>query len=268
MGIDQTSARGAHPAAERHPDRPRCSGGGAWDSPDRIGRSGAGRRLARAPCRAQRLRPPGELSAERTARGRLLYAALRQWEGARFLGLCSRATSSSSTTTRPPVAAACASCTPRGSSRSQEGARFNSILDACEQCVSDRLKANRLFTITGGTGAFAGAAGTGTVKHDLYEGLPASGTDTWSGSVAVPGLEFDLTSPVLSGLVNKTVRAPKGAKRVRVRYRVTARDLLDGSIRPGANPVRAADSRSGALWSNAPRRTPARTRRQAASESS
>jgi hypothetical protein len=99
-----------------------------------------------------------------------------------------------------------------------------------EQCVTDRLQANRPFTITGGTGTYAGAAGAGAVKHDLHEGATgATGMDTWSGSLDVPGLEFDLTPPTLSGLVNKTVRVRKGVKRVRVKYRVTALDVVDGS---------------------------------------
>ena len=109
-------------------------------------------------------------------------------------------------------------------------------LERNEQCVADVLQATQPFTITGGTGAYAGAAGTGTVKHDLHEGNPASGTDTWSGSLAVPGLEFDLTPPILSGLVNKTVRVHKGTKRVRVKYRVTARDLIDGSLPTRCQP--------------------------------
>ena len=62
------------------------------------------------------------------------------------------------------------------------------------------------------------------------EGGRGVGTDTWSGSLDVPGHEFDVTPPTLSGLVNKTVRARKGAKRVRVKYRVTAQDLIDGSV--------------------------------------
>jgi len=104
-------------------------------------------------------------------------------------------------------------------------------LGRVEQCIPDLLKANQPFTITGGSGAYAGASGAGTVIHDLHTPPdPPTGTDTWGGSLTVPGHTFDLTPPTLSGLVNKTVRAPRGAKRMRVRYRVTARDLKDGSI--------------------------------------
>ena len=44
------------------------------------------------------------------------------------------------------------------------------------------------------------------------------------------GHTFDLTPPTLSGLVNKTVRARAGVKRVRVKFRVTARDPQNGSV--------------------------------------
>ena len=59
-----------------------------------------------------------------------------------------------------------------------------------------------------------------------------SGTETWTGTLEVPGLEFDVTRPTLSGAVNKTVRAPRRAERVRVRFTVTAKDAVDGSV-PG-----------------------------------
>ena len=104
-------------------------------------------------------------------------------------------------------------------------------LGRIEQCIPDLLKANQPFTITGGSGAYAGASGGGTVIHDLTQpGEPPSGTDTWGGSLVVPGHTFDLTPPTLSGLVNKTVRARAGVKRVRVKFRVTARDPQNGSV--------------------------------------
>jgi HYR domain len=92
------------------------------------------------------------------------------------------------------------------------------------------------FTITGGTGKYAGASGLGTIAH-VSNGPPAwSGTDTWTGTLVVPGLEFDLTAPVLSGTRNRTVRAPRGKKRVRVKYAVSARDEVDGAIRAACRP--------------------------------
>jgi hypothetical protein len=98
---------------------------------------------------------------------------------------------------------------------------------------------NQPFTITGGSDAFAGATGGGIVEHDVHQYVTAAaGTDTWIGTLDAPGHEFDLTPPTLSGLVDRAVRARKGATRVRVTFRVTARDLVDGSLparcRPGS----------------------------------
>jgi hypothetical protein len=56
------------------------------------------------------------------------------------------------------------------------------------------------------------------------------GVEDWAGSLVVPGVEFDLTPPALKGAVPRTIRAPKGVKRVRVRYAVTARDDVDGRV--------------------------------------
>lgn len=54
--------------------------------------------------------------------------------------------------------------------------------------------------------------------------------DTWTGTLTVPGLDFDITPPSLTGAVSKILRAPRGAKRMRVRYRVTAEDEVDGAV--------------------------------------
>lgn len=90
------------------------------------------------------------------------------------------------------------------------------------------------FTITGGTGAFAGAAGSGTVAQRSIGG--GGGVETWTGTLVVPGFEFDVTPPTLIGAKPKTVRAPTGAKRVRVTYRVTARDEVDGELPVACRP--------------------------------
>ena len=85
--------------------------------------------------------------------------------------------------------------------------------------------------ITGGSGVYAGASGSGTLVHDArYVPGGAAGTDTWTGNLVVPGLTFDVTAPVLTGTVGKTVRTPRDAKRARVGYRVTARDGVDGVV--------------------------------------
>ena len=53
----------------------------------------------------------------------------------------------------------------------------------------------------------------------------------------VPGLEFDLTAPTISGATSKVVRAPLKAKRVRVTHQVTATDDLDGSVVVSCRPA-------------------------------
>jgi hypothetical protein len=99
------------------------------------------------------------------------------------------------------------------------------------------LTLSRAFTITGGSGIYAGASGGGTVSHQaVATGTGIVGRDLWTGTLSVPGLEFDLTPPTLSGAVNRTVRARKGSKRARVTYRVTASDAVDGSVPVSCRP--------------------------------
>ncbi len=83
------------------------------------------------------------------------------------------------------------------------------------------------FTITGGTGSYQGASGSGKVVRAVSLG---GGSERWTGTIVVPGFEFDVTPPRLSGAASKTGRAPKGAGRVRVTYRVTASDNADGQV--------------------------------------
>jgi HYR domain len=89
------------------------------------------------------------------------------------------------------------------------------------------------FTITGGTGAYEGASGSGTVERSVSAGL---GTERWTGTLVVPGVEFDVTPPTLSGARSKTVQAPIGATRVRVTYNVTASDAVDGAVPVSCSP--------------------------------
>ena len=56
------------------------------------------------------------------------------------------------------------------------------------------------------------------------------GRDTWTGTLVVPGLDFDLTAPVLRGAVAKSIRASAGKKSARAVYRVTASDDVDGAL--------------------------------------
>jgi HYR domain len=103
------------------------------------------------------------------------------------------------------------------------------------------------FTVTGGTGIYAGASGNGTLQRKLAAGIGplshiASGVETWNGTLAVPGLSFDLVKPTLVGAKSRTVAAPRHAGRVRVKFVVTATDAVDGRV-----PVRCLP-RSGARF--------------------
>jgi hypothetical protein len=78
------------------------------------------------------------------------------------------------------------------------------------------------FTITGGTGPFAAASGRGTLVRGEGFLEDSEYAETWSGTLTVPELRF--TVPRLSGAVDKTVRAAKGANSARVTFGVTATD--------------------------------------------
>jgi hypothetical protein len=89
------------------------------------------------------------------------------------------------------------------------------------------------FAVTGGVGRYAGATGGVTFKTNVAvraEGEHGASFDTWTGTVAAPAAEFDVTPPAIGGATSKTVRAAKRAKRVRVRYAVTAQDAVDGPV--------------------------------------
>jgi hypothetical protein len=94
------------------------------------------------------------------------------------------------------------------------------------------------FTVSGGSGAYAGASGTGTVTHIASRDINghAYGTDTWTGTLQVPGLEFDVTAPSIAGATSKVIRAPRRAKRVRVTFKVTASDDVDGVVPVSCRP--------------------------------
>jgi hypothetical protein len=83
------------------------------------------------------------------------------------------------------------------------------------------------FTITGGTGSYEGVSGSGTAERVFGVG---GGIERWTGTLLAPGTEFDVTPPRLNGATTKTVRAPRGQKRVHVIYRVTASDAVDGAV--------------------------------------
>jgi hypothetical protein len=102
---------------------------------------------------------------------------------------------------------------------------------AADECLSSAagIRSTQSFTVTGGTGVYSGASGSGNVKHAAsFTNAGAAGTDLWTGTLVVPGLEFDVTPPTITGAIGRTLRASRGAKRVRVGYVVNARDGVDG----------------------------------------
>jgi hypothetical protein len=99
------------------------------------------------------------------------------------------------------------------------------------------ISVEQAFAITGGTGMYAGATGNGTVKRALGStDTGAAGTETWTGTLTVPGLEFDVTRPTIAGAASKVVRAKRGAKTARVAFNVTAQDDRDGALATSCTP--------------------------------
>jgi hypothetical protein len=102
------------------------------------------------------------------------------------------------------------------------------------------------YRVASGSGTYAGASGSLVYRSavSMHVGPCCTGTarDTWTGTLTVPGVDFDTTPPVLTGAVSKIIRAPKGAQRVRVRYVVSAADAVDGAV-----PV-ACKPRSGSVF--------------------
>jgi hypothetical protein len=93
------------------------------------------------------------------------------------------------------------------------------------------------FRVTGGTGRYAGASGSGTVtRQSGPPGPRVFGTDTLTGTLVAPATEFDLTPPTISGANPKTVRAPRGATRVRVVFAVSGTDDVDGRVAVSCAP--------------------------------
>lgn len=103
------------------------------------------------------------------------------------------------------------------------------------------------YDVTGGTGLFAGASGQLRFNSQVNR-IDSScqcgvASDRWNGSLTVPGAEFDTSAPSLQGARPKTVRVPKTAKRVVVRFSVTAQDEVDGQVPVTCSP--ASGSRFG-----------------------
>jgi hypothetical protein len=95
------------------------------------------------------------------------------------------------------------------------------------------------FTVTDGTGIYAGASGGGTFARALggvAQDGARHGYETWQGTLTVAGLTFDLVAPKIVGATARTIVVPRRAKTVRVRYAVTATDDVDGPVAVTCRP--------------------------------
>jgi hypothetical protein len=104
---------------------------------------------------------------------------------------------------------------------------------AASECVAEgSAGATVAFTVTGGTDLYAGASGSGTVRHVASAVVDGKfrGSQMWTGTLSVPRLDLDVTAPTITGAANKTVKAKKGAKSARVTFQVTAEDDKDGAL--------------------------------------
>ena len=104
------------------------------------------------------------------------------------------------------------------------------------------------FTVTGGTGIYAGASGSGTFSHRarVLEDGKIHGVEGWTGTLGVPGLDFDTSRPTIRGATNKLVKVNRPARRARVSYTVTASDAVDGRVPVNCNPRSGSFFRLGA----------------------
>ncbi len=115
----------------------------------------------------------------------------------------------------------------------------------CLEGSEGRPNTVQSFSITGGSGIYAGATGGGTLSRALtVTDVGAVGPETWKGTLDVAGLEFNLTPPTLSGATARTVRVPRKAKNARVTFKVTATDDADGVVPVACQPRSAVASRS------------------------
>jgi hypothetical protein len=121
-----------------------------------------------------------------------------------------------------------------------KGAIDVAVSDGAACIVLESVKTQtQSFTVTGGSGIYAGASGSGTLERGLGQSRDdgsRSGVETWQGTLNVPGLEFDVVAPTFIGAKSRTVVAPRRAKRVRVRYVVTATDAVDGPVPATCRP--------------------------------
>jgi HYR domain len=102
------------------------------------------------------------------------------------------------------------------------------------------LAPTQTFTVSGGSGAYTGASGSGVVRRRDTVRDPVTartaGKDLWEATLVVPGVEFDLVPPTMRGAAPRVVRAPRKARTVRVTYTITATDDVDDRVRVVCNP--------------------------------
>jgi hypothetical protein len=88
------------------------------------------------------------------------------------------------------------------------------------------------YAVTGGSGAFAGASGSGTIDAVSVANPSSKGTvhfpQQWSGTVTAPTTEFDTTAPTLA--VGKPVVKEMGEHRYRITIPFRASDDAAGPI--------------------------------------
>jgi hypothetical protein len=119
---------------------------------------------------------------------------------------------------------------------------FSAKTESCQAGSSSLTVVFSLpFTVTGGSGTYAGATGSGamnlTLKYDTF-----FQKSTFTGMLTVPGLAFDTIPPVIKSSGNKLILVKKRARGARVRYTVGATDSADGSVPVTCTP------RSGSLF--------------------
>jgi HYR domain-containing protein len=99
--------------------------------------------------------------------------------------------------------------------------------------------------VTGGAGAYAGATGSGTIRFRSHtEGSPRTISIAFTGSLDVPGLTFDTTAPVFSGVKNRVVKTTS-RRGARVRFSIRATDAADGPLPVACTPKSGARFRVG-----------------------
>lgn len=129
---------------------------------------------------------------------------------------------------------------------------FAGTKTGCAGSTSDgnlMLKGEVPVSVTGGDGDFLDGSGQGTLR------LVSSGTATnnFSGpatgklelALDLPNGTFDIIPPTISGARSKHVHVTGKAKRVRVAYRVTAHDAVDGHVPISCKPRLSSPFRIG-----------------------